>query len=469
MIYFKVAYTFDSAGNRSSMAVTGTETYTVSYTYDANNRLTSSQYVGGGTTQSSLYTYDANGNLLTKSEWRPQDGLASIASYSYNRFNQLTAQTVNGQNCAYAYNAEGIRTAKAVGSTVTSYYLDGGNVVGEKVGTSTTTYLRGINLISKTKSSTTQYYLHNAHGDVVNLTNASGNSTKAYDYDAFGNEKNQVASDVNPFRYCGEYLDKETNEHYLRARYYDPSVGRFSQADTHWNPSNMIYGDTPQQIGEYKDALGLSRYAYLPQVAAVSQAGNLYVYCINNPILHFDKTGKQIENVLKETLGSYFGAHGDSGAIEIMALICLGVFKGIQRITSSLCNLMAKPRYFGSTNTICNKHESTSFQTDIKAIDTHHILYGSKNSRSGHMDGWKKFGLDPKRPDDENWLKLLPYLLETLQKDNLIETKTTQDGGTLFFYANDYVDLGIKVIVKVWKSASGELLQLSDAFFQYLP
>jgi len=67
-----VAYTFDSAGNRSSMAVTGTETYTVSYTYDANNRLTSSQYVGGGTTQSSLYTYDANGNLLTKSEWRPQ-------------------------------------------------------------------------------------------------------------------------------------------------------------------------------------------------------------------------------------------------------------------------------------------------------------------------------------------------------------------------------------------------------------
>jgi len=464
-----VAYTFDSAGNRSSMAVTGSETYTVSYSYDANNRLTSSQYVGGGTTQSSLYTYDANGNLLTKSEWRPQDGLSSIASYSYNRFNQLTAQTVNGQNCAYAYNADGIRAAKAVGSTVTSYYLDGGNVVGEKIGTATTTYLRGLNLISKTKSSTTQYYLHNAHGDVVNLTNASGNSTKAYDYDAFGNEKNQVASDVNPFRYCGEYLDKETNEHYLRARYYDPSVGRFSQADTHWNPSNMIYGDTPQQIGEYKDALGLSRYAYLPQVAAVSQAGNLYVYCINNPILHFDKTGKQIENVLKETLGSYFGAHGDSGAIEIMALICLGVFKGIQRITSSLCNLMAKPRYFGSTNTICNKHESTSFQTDIKAIDTHHILYGSKNSRSGHMDGWKKFGLDPKRPDDENWLKLLPYLLETLQKDNLIETKTTQDGGTLFFYANDYVDLGIKVIVKVWKSASGELLQLSDAFFQYLP
>ena len=144
-----------------------------------------------------------------------------------------------------------------------------------------------------TSGSTTQYYLHNAHGDVVNLTNASGNSTKAYSYDAFGNEKNQVASDANPFRYCGEYLDKETNEYYLRARYYDSSLGRFSQADTHWNPGNMIYGDTPQQIGEYRDALGLNRYAYAPQHDTISQAGNLYVYCFGNPIVFVDRSGKK--------------------------------------------------------------------------------------------------------------------------------------------------------------------------------
>ena len=273
------------------MAATGSETYTVSYTYDANNQLTASQYIGGGQTKNSVYTYDANGNLLTKSEWRPQDEIAAIASYSYNSFNQLTAQTINGQSCTCTYNAEGIRTAKAVGTTTTDYYLDGGNVVGEKTGTGITTYLRGGNLLSMTSGSTTQYYLHNAHGDVVNLTNTSGNSTKAYAYDAFGNEKNQASSDANPFRYCGEYLDKETNEYYLRARYYDPSVGRFSQADTHWNPSNMIYGDKPQQIGEYQDALGLSRYVYAPQAAAISQACNLYVYCGNNPLMFVDPTG----------------------------------------------------------------------------------------------------------------------------------------------------------------------------------
>ena len=82
-----------------------------------------------------------------------------------------------------------------------------------------------------------------------------------------------------------------TNEYYLRARYCDSSLSRFSQADTHWNPGNMIYGDTPQQIGEYRDALGLNRYVYAPQHTAISQAGNLYVYCLGNPIYLIDPAG----------------------------------------------------------------------------------------------------------------------------------------------------------------------------------
>jgi hypothetical protein len=44
------------------------------------------------------------------------------------------------------------------------------------------------------------------------------------------------------------------------------SVGGFTQEDTHWNASNMIYGDEPQQIGEYEDPLGASRYVYATQV-----------------------------------------------------------------------------------------------------------------------------------------------------------------------------------------------------------
>ena len=37
------------------------------------------------------------------------------------------------------------------------------------------------------------------------------------------------------FRYCGEYFDKETGTIYLRARYYDPEIGRFITEDSVWS------------------------------------------------------------------------------------------------------------------------------------------------------------------------------------------------------------------------------------------
>lgn len=108
---------------------------------------------------------------------------------------------------------------------------------------------------------------------------------------AFGNEKNPVSTDANSFRYCGEYYDKETGTYYLRARYYDPRNGRFNARDTHWNTVNAIYGDNPQKINERQDKLGLSYYAYAPQISAIMQAGNLYVYCGNSPVRYADRSG----------------------------------------------------------------------------------------------------------------------------------------------------------------------------------
>ena len=65
-----------------------------------------------------------------------------------------------------------------------------------------------------------QYYVTDPHGNVVQLTGESGKVTKAYEYDSFGNEVKPDSKDDNPFRYCGEYYDQETEEIYLRARYY---------------------------------------------------------------------------------------------------------------------------------------------------------------------------------------------------------------------------------------------------------
>jgi len=79
--------------------------------------------------------------------------------------------------------------------------------------------------------------------------------------------------------------EKDTGNYYIKARYYDPAVGRWLSPDTHWNVGNMIYGDNPQ------DPLGLN--IYTPDIHAIMQSSNLYVYCMNNPILFYDPDGEE--------------------------------------------------------------------------------------------------------------------------------------------------------------------------------
>ena len=167
-----------------------------------------------------------------------------------------------------------------------------------------------MNLIARSDGETTEYYLYNAHGDVVQRTDSSGAVTKAYTYDAFGVEQNPDSTDPNPFRYCGEYFDKETGTYYLRARYYSPETGRFTQEDTHWNPANRLYGDEPQKINERTDKLGLKTYAYAPDITAVMQSGNLYAYCAGNPVMYRDVTGKFLGWAVGALVGAVCGGIG---------------------------------------------------------------------------------------------------------------------------------------------------------------
>ncbi len=181
-----------------------------------------------------------------------------------------------------------------MGDTYTYYLLDGGDVVAEcEDGLFSAIYTRGFNLIYRLTMDGVEYYLLDAHGDVIALTDGFGAVTKRYAYDAFDNEENPDDSDTNPFRYCGEYFDNETGTYYLRARYYDPAIGRFTQQDAHWSPANMIYGDNPRKIYERQDALGLSTYTYAPEISAIMQSGNMYVYCANSPVMYHDPSGHE--------------------------------------------------------------------------------------------------------------------------------------------------------------------------------
>ena len=124
-------------------------------------------------------------------------------------------------------------------------------------------YIRGNDLVYADKGENTEktYYVTDMHGNVVQLLDESGNVTKTYEYDSFGNEVKPEKKDENPYRYCGEYYDKETEEVYLRARYYEPGVGRFITRDTY--------------TGESDEPLSL----------------HLYTYCANDGVNYVDCDG----------------------------------------------------------------------------------------------------------------------------------------------------------------------------------
>ena len=96
-------------------------------------------------------------------------------------------------------------------------------------------YVRGINLLLSETAGTQKFFLFNSHGDVVQLASSAGVVLWQYDYDCFGNEREIAGQDAeldtNPWRYCGEYFDKEIGIIYLRARYYNPVLGRFRMED----------------------------------------------------------------------------------------------------------------------------------------------------------------------------------------------------------------------------------------------
>lgn len=269
-----LTYTFDDYNNRATLT---TLNDTTSYTYDKNNRLLTEEKVTGSITKTTRYTYDYNGNqLLTVSETlepstaQPEeyhimllgvDQQTDVTYNEYDSYNRLTKAIVNDTIAEYEYAPNGLRLNKKINGNTTSYVWDGTNIVFEKESTNEVKYIRGINLISRQTATSDQYYLFNVHGDVTALTSNTGQVDKLYEYDAFGNEVNTDINDANPFRYSGEFYDKETGTYYLRARYYDPSIGRFITEDTF--------------LGNNNDPLSL----------------NLYTYCYNNPIKHIDPSG----------------------------------------------------------------------------------------------------------------------------------------------------------------------------------
>jgi RHS repeat-associated protein len=254
--HFAFSYGYDANRNISDKTENAAPH---AFTYDKLNRIEASTHY------SELYTYDNRGNRLTLQSEQPVT--FTPTTYQYDERDRLTQVNKNNQNVTYRYNGDGLLYERILNGIITRYYYDGGLMVAEGVvannsATHKASYIRGTQLVARVDANGSKaYYLHNGHGDVVGLTDGSGNLINEYSYDIWGNPITTRETIPNPFRYSGEFWDSSTNLQYLRARWYDPSMGRFINEDTY--------------EGDITNPLSL----------------NLYTYVHNNPLKYIDPTG----------------------------------------------------------------------------------------------------------------------------------------------------------------------------------
>ena len=109
-----------------------------------------------------------------------------------------------------------------------------------------------------TKGGATFFYHQDGLGTVTDLTDSAGATAKSYSYDAYGNLVNQTGTVEQPYTYTGREFDSESGLYYYRARYYDPSTGRFLQEDPIGFSGGLnFYTGMKGNPINYNDPLGL--------------------------------------------------------------------------------------------------------------------------------------------------------------------------------------------------------------------
>ena len=269
-----ITYQYDLAGNRVAVTDNG---FTTTYTTNNLNGYTAI----GGTTN----TYDLGGNLVAA------NGPNGKTSYAYDALGRLVGVINSSGSWTYEYDALGNRIASVHNGQRMEYLIDPsglGNVVGEydNAGQLIAHYTYGVGLTSRVDpSNTASYYDFDAVGSTTGLTGVSGTYVNRYSYLPFGEVVASTENVPNSFEYNGAWgVQEESNGlNFMRARFYDPSQGRFTQPD----PIGLAGGT------------------------------NLYAYVDNNPVSFADPSGLTFYNSVLIVGNIIFEGMGINNAVAL--------------------------------------------------------------------------------------------------------------------------------------------------------
>ena len=186
----------------------------------------------------------------------------------------MKVESFDGNVQVNRYDAEGLRhEMEENGRLVRFIFHKGEAVVEHEENSNVIRLIRGSELIARSSDSesarTYYHYASDEMGSTTHIVDESGNVQNRYAYDAWGRIEVKEEAVPNRFTYYGQQIDPITQQYYLRARFYNPVIGRFTQEDTY-------RGD------------GL----------------NLYAYCANNPVYYVDPSGFASDKLWPNELAS---------------------------------------------------------------------------------------------------------------------------------------------------------------------
>ncbi|MFC3195551.1 RHS repeat domain-containing protein [Marinicella sediminis] len=194
-------------------------------------------------------------------------GAINARIYVYNDRDQLTSITVGtAQPHQYEYDYAGQRVkATSASGNEKRYLYDGLTLIAETnaIGNTLATYHYGARRqLAETRNGQRAYYLADALGTNVAITNQDGSIQNRMDYDVWGNLNQETSTSDSPFGFTGYLKDEDTDLYYANARYYDSFTGRFLREDP-------LFGNTNEPPSLHR-----------------------YMYAASNPTAWIDPTGK---------------------------------------------------------------------------------------------------------------------------------------------------------------------------------
>lgn len=235
-------YCYDLAGNLTSQGTDPGCPRGTTYTYNDAQQLT------GKSTSTGAWSYDKVGNE-TAADSTPD---YTRTAETWTDHSQMSSLTVAGNTYAGQYGSTDQSERIKLGDT---FFHNGPLGLSAKT---TAGVDMGFNrepggtLNSMTTGGTAYYYLTDAIGSVVALTDEDGNKVDSYAYSPRGVRILAQSSEpvAQPYRFAGNYQDP-TGLYHLKARYYDANIGRFTQPDPsgqEQNPYLYAEGDPVNNI-----------------------------------------------------------------------------------------------------------------------------------------------------------------------------------------------------------------------------